>query len=69
MELLSGVGIPKLETAQDHIDFYMRGVRTGAEASRKFYESVMRDRLRHATADWKPNDGWPAHCLQGIEEK
>lgn len=37
---------------------------TTGEAVLKFYESVMRTRVRYASANWKPADGWPAHCGQ-----
>lgn len=37
---------------------------TSHEATRKFYESVMRDRIKNASAAWKPALGWPAHCIE-----
>lgn len=33
------------------------------EATHQFYESVMRQRMKAASAMWKPDGGWPDHCL------
>lgn len=37
------------------------------EATHQFYESVMRQRMKAASATWKPDSGWPAHCLAEFE--
>lgn len=33
------------------------------DAVKAFFDAVMRDRIRHAAADWIPGDGWPKHMI------
>lgn len=35
------------------------------EAAQKLFDSVMRERIRYAAADWVPDGGWPSHVVQG----
>lgn len=37
------------------------------EAKQKIFDSVMRDRIRYAAADWQPANGWPQHMIKGGE--
>jgi hypothetical protein len=71
IEVPGGIPIPgKGENSWDiddtTIDSMTCTARTINEASQKMFDTVMRDRIRHAAADWQPDEGWPEHIKQGV---